>query len=95
MPGAELEALIALLGDHPGGDQHQHLDERRDQRKEAIEQDRLGTRDKTGDDPGDCHGEHQEGRLLEQRLLASIAHFFSSNTSRPPGVAELLGEESS
>ncbi|MOA05477.1 hypothetical protein D3C78_1250770 [compost metagenome] len=95
VPGAELEALIAFLGDQPGGDQHQDLDEGRDQRKEAIEQDGLGARNKTGDDPGECHGEHQEGRLFEQRLLASITHWISSGTSRPQGAAGLLGEESS
>ncbi|MNY09261.1 hypothetical protein D3C86_1421700 [compost metagenome] len=95
VPGTELEALVAFLGDQPGGDQHQDLDEGRDQRKEAIEQDGLGARNKTGDDPGECHGEHQEGRLFEQRLLASITHLISSNTSRPPGVAGCLREESS
>ncbi|MNT30778.1 hypothetical protein D3C72_1665880 [compost metagenome] len=95
VPGTELEALVAFLGDQPGGDQHQDLDEGRDQRKEAIEQDGLGARNKTGDDPGECHGEHQEGRLFEQRLLASITHWISSGTSRPQGAAGLLGEESS
>ncbi|MCY1179455.1 hypothetical protein D9M73_198580 [compost metagenome] len=95
VPGTELKALVAFLGDQPGGDQHQDLDEGRDQRKEAIEQNGLGARNKTGDDPGECHGEHQEGRLFEQRLLATITHLISSDTSRPPGAADCLREESS
>ena len=43
VPIAELEAVVTFFGDKFGGDQHQDLDEGRDQREKTIEQDGLGT----------------------------------------------------
>ncbi|WP_086936619.1 MULTISPECIES: MFS transporter [Pseudomonas] len=38
MPEPELEAVVAFLGDQPGRDQHQYLDEGSDQREKTVEQ---------------------------------------------------------
>ncbi len=77
VPIAELETLVAFLGDQLGRDQHQHLDGGGDQREKAVEQNGLGARYHTRDNPCDRHSEHQDGRLFEQCLLTSVTHISS------------------
>ena len=43
VPEAELETVVAFLGNQLGSDQHQDFDERCDQREKTIKQDGLRT----------------------------------------------------